>query len=58
MYLNIYEYCEEDILDSDALELCNRSTNRSNIQTMEASGYKVYEKNEGLLGIAAMVGGE
>jgi len=47
MYLNIYEYCEEDILDSDALKLCNRLTNQSNIQTMEGSGDKVYTKTRG-----------
>lgn len=62
MYLKMYEYCEEDILEVGKLfEFCNRSsTNRSNIQTKEGSdNEKVQANTEELLGITrrGLIGG-
>lgn len=63
MYLKMYEYCEEDILEVGKLfEFCNRSsTNRSNIQTKEGNGNEEVQANtEELLGITRrwLIGGE
>jgi len=62
MYLKMYEYCEEDILEVGKLfEFCNRSsTNRLNIQTKEGSGNEEVQANtEELLGITRrwLIGG-